>query len=75
MASKEVQVTSNGIGFWGILLLILITLKLAGLAEISWLAIGLVALCPIVLFLIFLAISVGLVGGGAAVAAAFLDRK
>ena len=26
MASKEVQVTSNGIGFWGILLLILITL-------------------------------------------------
>ena len=74
MASKEVQVTSNGIGFWGILLLILITLKLTGLAEISWLAIGLTALCPVFLFLVFLVISVGLLGG-ASVVIALLDRK
>ena len=74
MASKEVQVTSNGIGFWGILLLILITLKLTQVAEISWLAIGLVAVCPIAIGLIWLFIAVGLLGG-AAVIGAWFDRK
>ncbi len=53
MSQEKQNVTVNGIGFFGLLTIVLIALKLAGVAEISW---GIILACliaPLLLFLSF----------------------
>lgn len=54
MSSDKTVATGGGIGFWGLLLIVLITLKLTKLAEITWFAIGCVALAPLAIALSFM---------------------
>ena len=42
MIQEKQNVTVNGIGFFGLLTIVLIALKLAGVAEISW---GIILAC------------------------------
>ena len=72
MSDKEkISVSNSSIGFWGLLFIVLITLKLTKLAEITWLAIGCVALAPVALFIAIFAIC----AMGYFVAGYFLNRK
>jgi len=60
---KKVSVSYAGIGFWGLLAIVLIVLKLTGLAQISWWAVVGCAFAPIVIFIatLLLLLPIGLV--------------
>lgn len=78
MSSEKQNVTVNGIGFFGLLAIVLIALKLTGAADISWAVIIACLFAPLLLFAaLFIVFIVATIffAVGSALTAAYLNWR